>query len=130
MREIKFRAWDEKEKVMIGNDDIKKGFMNIQASLKLPRQFIAESGLYLPFGFAEYMQFTGLQDKNGVEIYEDDIIKHFEEIGIVKWYLDRFIINWVNEICFYREDLAYWTTERRIEVIGNIHENPELLKGE
>lgn len=73
-------------------------------------------------------QYTGLKDKNGTEIYEGDIVRHFEEIGIVKWVKDRFLVSWKNINCSYREDLAFWAIERSIEVVGNNYDNPELLE--
>jgi hypothetical protein len=66
-------------------------------------------------------QFTGLLDKNGKEIYSEDIMKHHDFDSPVK-------VNWA--------DAGYWTLSgwdfmrtdpTKGEVIGNIHENPELL---
>ena len=71
------------------------------------------------------MQYTGLKDKNGKEIYEGDIVETFFE--------NR---KYVGAIEFSSQSLAYrmkemehvWLTGRTIKVIGNIYENPELLK--
>ena len=75
-------------------------------------------------------QFTGLIDKNGKRIFEDDIIKTIEgafkvvyEHGAV-WLYDELLLS--ND---HLDFLGSYITES-IEVIGNIHDNPELLKGE
>ena len=72
-------------------------------------------------------QYTGHKDKNDKEIYEGDIVTDsFEEIGIVKWNGFNFLIeydsNWVSD--FYDVDFD------DLEIIGNIHDNPELLNKE
>ena len=71
-------------------------------------------------------QFTGLTDKNGTRIFEGDIVKVADE------YIDYAI--WANGcFCMARQMMFYEFTyqdSNRMEVIGNIHDNPELLKGE
>ena len=84
-------------------------------------------------------QFTGLYDKNGKEIYEGDIIRSFDSKGEP---IIHYIIYDDEEAGFVvilkgsaKGDFGYgrccqqWITECEEEVIGNIHDNPELLKG-
>lgn len=115
MLEIKFRAWDIKNKRYYydvkGTHDknIGDSFQNIIDG----ENFIVE-------------QYAGLKDRNGVEIYENDIIDtHWgnEENRLVKYTIGlRFYLT-------PDQDQSYWAVAYRgeYEVIGNIHENADLL---
>ena len=68
-------------------------------------------------------QFTGLLDKNGKEIYFDDIVRNkFGDIGCVIWFSD-----WSLRVDWGGGDIHFIEPEWGLEVIGNIHDNPELL---
>lgn len=133
MREIEFRAWNPQEKRMINN---------------VP---IDENGKYrhcISTGFAlqydpsyvtlEVMQFTGLYDKNNVKIFEGDIIKYTygihksnENISVVELieYDDAEQYNVVKHFGWYAgRTLPDIINDGYGLVIGNIHENPGLLK--
>lgn len=74
--------------------------------------------------FSEPMQFTGLKDKNGKEIYEGDLLKR-------PGFLSIFEVKWQEEsAAFLRQSMnwIYQSIDSGLEIIGNIHENPELLK--
>ena len=109
MREIKFRAWDGEE--MTDWDEFDGGDMTLE-------QFFAPD---VPVW--NVMQFTGLKDKNGKEIYERDVVKgneHFIEQVHFKngcWYTSE-------DSSTMKVKLFDWDD---IEIIGNIYENPELL---
>ena len=76
-------------------------------------------------------QFTGMVDKNGRRIWENDIIKHeiSDTIGVVKWYHEDYVGWYVDDVVV---DEQQFTDEmwNECEVIGNIFDQPELLKGE
>lgn len=71
-------------------------------------------------------QYTGLKDKNGVKIYENDILKYIDfrnEESIIQVWWDE------EDSCFNFGNRNLSMIRNKIEVIGNIYENPELLEG-
>ena len=75
-------------------------------------------------------QFTGLTDKNGVKIFEADVVKAnfpYAKIGVVEWDKKRGSL-YVKPIDgFAAYDKGYKMNANKLEIIGNIHDNPELL---
>ena len=137
MREIKFRIWDERAKQyadtkkcvyivgVLHNNKIVLGFDSPKSEYSL--------GLVLE-------QFTGLLDKNGKEIYEGDILKVINPNGeedsvcIVKYDDEAGAYPYEPKYGFDNFDITSigWSKQYdyNFEIIGNIHDNPELLKGE
>ena len=74
-------------------------------------------------------QYTGLTDKNGKKIFEDDIVQAGWYKGTVEYEDGCFVIKW-NNIKFIRKDLGYWANLDGFQTIGNIYDNPELLEEE
>lgn len=143
MREIKFRAWDKTARKMRQvieivfnagmycepNDNtvkliwVKGHDVIDNKDIALEREHKNEYIL---------MQYTGLKDKNGIEIYEGDIVRidcpTMKMTGEIKYSEMSAMFYIYDEIEDIEETL--WYQEKEYKVIGNIYANPELLKGE
>ena len=110
-RTIKFRAWD-------------KTLNKIHSWSTIENHFTLEE--LLDTNFFEAMQYTGLKDKNGVEIYEGDILSYFGFEYEVTFEESAF--GWSEDGQFYAfAEMAIDEIEKT-KIIGNIYENPELVK--
>ncbi len=119
-REIKFRYFDPEHKVMVTED------------MPLPKPtWVLHNRMEEPYGNYVLMQYTGLKDKNGKEIYEGDIIETENSLGVHKFAVE-YNDDKAGYFCPHWVDDEYETTlgqlPNHIEIIGNIFENPELLK--
>ena len=112
-REIRFRAWNSENMFYSHNNSENEAV--IQLSWFFDRIRDGEP----------LMQFTGLKDKNGVDIYIDDLYKDEDEdvFKVMQIECGRFALKMLSND--YIDEFIDWS---EVEVIGNIHENSELLK--
>lgn len=120
MREIKFRAWDTANKKWAFN-----GFnlLGEVMMFDLLKNYRLEN--HTEFTIEQY---TGLKDASGTEIYEGDVLRaDWPDSPIV-------VVSWRKELCTFisRDDRGWYkpTSWSRCLIIGNIHDNPELVETE
>ena len=144
MRKIKFRVWDGEKMISFGEAKTRE-----LISYQLPGEIGDE--IRSEYGDVKIMQYTGLKDKNGKEIYEGDILKprqyyideYYEdgkhklsdEFGVVEFkkyhddegHLVKEHYGWIMNNYIMDHTLVD-VVKRGCEVIGNIYENKDLLK--
>ncbi|GIO03415.1 hypothetical protein J5TS2_40830 [Brevibacillus halotolerans] len=124
MREIKFRMWNFENQEMINGDSLA---FEEYAPIS---QLLSQKGI---------MQYTGLKDRNGREIYEGDIVCCTDDTGIINLFDPDTGIGEVE----WLYSLGFWNVTRidnclgdlirngyHLEIIGNIYEHPHLLNQE
>ena len=131
MREILFRGkrkdngeWVEgayyKQELFYG--DKEDAHVIITSKETLINDFDLDFAICIPETVGQY---TGLTDKNGKKIFEGDIIKAMMDYGPAGFYERIVPIKWLNDVGYQWQYFDIST----IEIIGNIHDNPELLGG-
>lgn len=130
----KFRAWDKQTKKML------KLIMHVFIEDEWPEGEIESSTVFEWPDVYHVMQYTGLRDKNGKEIFVGDILQRVDalnqraEISIVKFISAGTVcvLNGKSEIisgfCCLGHGYHGGEITSQIEIIGNVYENPELLK--
>lgn len=129
MREIKFRAWIARDGVMFSDSGLLADFFTWLDQWK------ESKGPYV------LMQYTGLKDKSGLEIYEGDILSspHFTTVAGMTYTLNH-LVEWSDKLhgwfllsCQSKNPndgsiQLFVAKNSEMSVIGNLHENPELIK--
>ena len=120
MREIKVRAYDPIEKEFhYGADKFKEGISSNRH--RLDKFFRLIMGNYL--NTSEYQQYVGLEDKNGKEIYEGDILRYDNHKCFVFYEDGQYHIKRNGTLVLFKRQID----ALGLEVVGNIFENKELV---
>lgn len=117
-RKIKFRAWDKINEKWLDTED-GLTFTDDTSSMPWEMRDVVDNPDFI------VQQFTGLKDKNGKEIYEGDVLKESDHKFAIKYGYGE----WNCGCCGYVYGFDFSYAEKdNSEIVGNIIENPELLK--
>ena len=130
----KFRAWHINKQIMceVIRIDFEQGIITLDLETDDDEYYWMETDWN--FSDVEIMQYTGCRDKNGIEIYEGDVIKDkYDKIWLVQWYVGAFVItNKIPDSDGQTSTYSHFSNVSNhhfyFEVIGNMLNNPELLE--
>jgi uncharacterized phage protein (TIGR01671 family) len=152
MREIKFRSWDKKNNRFLDIDNCKIGLLLEENTIYVSNGWDSDDKPTWDYDNIEtdryiFEQFTGLQDRNGKDIYEGDLLRNPAKGTCEKHTYNAYEVFWHDNDC--ADSHIGWQMDRihpqghsaggeimnkmlpkytsKMEIIGNIHENPELL---
>ena len=129
----RFRVWDREQKVWISDY---LGFYITPEGKLFHESYEGEDEVLreVHHTLEEVMFSTNLKDKNGVEIFEGDVVKvgtlDGEPIGYIEWKADMACYKVINYINPFGGEIVSEYHAKYFEIIGNIYENPELLEKE
>lgn len=130
-REVKFRVWVDKYQ-SAELPFSQEPYMAIQGE---PDIETLQSFMFHYGDQKNLMQWTGLKDKNGKEIWESDIVKCQYGFGVVVFNAGCFMVEWKDDPDAEMELLAFLPNPNRgragkdrFEIIGNVHEHPQIIK--
>jgi uncharacterized phage protein (TIGR01671 family) len=138
MKNNYFRAWDEKEKIMLDGDFIEENYPTYTAGMSYGKLFVANhsDGEWYE---CIVMQATGRYDKNGRQVFEGDIlaVPHFLDVNgwrylhhVVEW-SDKYSGWWCrNKTSDHDADgcIQFWVyAKKEFEIVGNIYESAESI---
>ena len=137
-REIKFRAWREDvvSTEPYGRNSFEQKFIESNIEDIKTREFSSfEEKWFVKACRVDIMQYIGIKDKNGKEIYEGDIVRQYADCAELGKSLHFFyVVEWSEEYCgfvgrdIHSNEIYLMPGLKDIEVIGNVYENADLLK--
>ena len=130
----KFRAWHIHRQIMceVIRIDFEQEIVTLDLETDDDEYYWMETDWN--FSDVEIMQYTGCRDKNGIEIYEGDVIKDkYDKIWLVQWYVGAFVItNKIPDSDGQTSTYSHFSNVSNhhfyFEVIGNVYQDPELLE--
>lgn len=120
-REIAYRAWHKQKKIMC--DVLLICFVNRYVDVLPEDQLEGGTQEEWKFDEIELMQFTGLLDKDGNKIFEGDILRTMSGIAVVVWHDAAFALKSPGSEAV---DWGHSSVYEQSEILGNIHQTPEL----
>lgn len=125
MENLRFRAWDKENREMLEVHGISFDVQGIWTNEMIDNE---SDGNFIFLSDIELLQSTGLKDRNGIEMFEGDVLKtkcgeHGRHIGIVTFRSGKFLSIGVKQYEGYVEEL-----DCAFEIVGNQFEHPHLIK--